>query len=194
MSGICAVTRPLPVLGAASGGWRCSGMSAGRVCEDRRRNSGAFGCKDGECVQAKPRMPDDGEWECVEMDAVVFCRWRADAAGMVAGPADVGWLCGDRRSHDGERVCIDLSPDRPGPETDWRCDFQYVGGDVTRRCRRPAGVVVGGTCSDALRCPSGSECVGGHCLPARPMPACWLDADCGHGVHCRWGTCMPGSP
>jgi hypothetical protein len=200
VAGICAEVREVPAGPIAAEKWRCWGTGRDRACEERRRNSGAFRCEpEGECLQLKPRFPDDGEWECVEMDAVVYCRSKGSAAGMAAGPMDVGWLCGDRRgSRIGERVCLDLAPDRPGPEPDWRCVFHYFGGQIERACRRRAErgprVHIGEACADDAVCPAQARCVAGRCLPPRPVPACWLDGDCGAGARCRWGTCTAGAP
>jgi hypothetical protein len=195
VAGICAQAREVPSGPLTADAWRCWGSGSERACEERRWNSGAFRCDHEECVQAKPRFPDDGEWECVEMDAVVFCRSTGLAAGLSAGPVDVGWLCGGRRaSRNYERICVDLSPDRPGPEPDWRCVFHYYGGEIERACRRASGPRVGAPCADKASCPRGARCVGGHCMPPRPVPECWFDGDCGAGARCLWGTCGAAAP
>ena len=86
------VPRVLPDGPAPPSGWRCGGDGRERVCEDRNRNASSFDCGTQRCLQARPRMPDDGEWECVEISGVVFCHSRVDGAGMQAGPIDLGWL------------------------------------------------------------------------------------------------------
>src|SRR5687767_884679 len=60
--------RPVPGWPAPEAGWRCVGRGADRTCEDRALRAGPFVCSGQSCVQAQPRLPDDGEWECVDLD------------------------------------------------------------------------------------------------------------------------------
>lgn len=187
------VPRTLPDGPAPPNGWRCGGPGparAERVCEDRSRNASPFVCGTQRCLQVRPRMPDDGEWECVEISGVVFCHSRGEAAGMEAGPLDLGWLCGPRRgSASGERICIDLDADRPNLSSSQRCRYEQQFGAVQRICVPAEGALVGGACEPTVACPDGSRCSAGRCLPARPEPACWLDGDCGERARCVFGSC-----
>jgi hypothetical protein len=167
-------------------------MRDARFCEDRARNGSAFRCDGERCVQTLPRMPDDSEWDCVEMSGAVYCRSRAEAAGIASGSLDAGWLCGPRRSVTGERVCIDLDPDRPDARRDWKCNFQYFQSQPQRICVPANAPLIGSACGPARACPAAVSCVDGRCLPVRPEPSCWYDADCGAGAVCRWGTCERG--
>jgi hypothetical protein len=186
------VPRPLPSSPATPRGFRCGGVGRERVCVDRARNGSAFDCGTTRCLQARPRMPDDGEWECVEMIGVVFCHSRGPGAGMATGPMDVGWLCGARRgARDGERICVDLDPDRPELASHRQCRFELLNGMQQRSCTPAPKPIVGDACLvDSRDCPDGSSCQAGLCLPARPEPACWLDGDCGDGARCVLGTCI----
>lgn len=136
-------------------------------------------------------MPDDGEWECVELSGVVLCHSRGAGAGMQAGPLALGWRCGARRGASaGERICVDLDPDRPELATHRQCRFELRFGMQQRSCTPTRALIIGDVCTaDARACPSGSRCEAGMCLPARPEPACWLDRDCGDGAHCVLGSC-----
>lgn len=180
--GVRRVERNLPRQRAPVRGWRCAGQGAARVCEDRAWGSSAFVCSDDACVQRHPRMPDDGEWECADIDGAVICHGGLAAAGTVAGPADEAWLCGARRTHDSDRVCVDFSPDRPARFQD--CRFEQG-----RRVCRAGEAKLGRACDS---CPAGSVCTGGHCLPLEPKPECWLTKDCAAGV-CLYGTCRGGA-
>lgn len=134
-------------------------------------------------------MPDDGEWECVEISGVVFCHSRGNLAGMHSGPMDLGWICGARRGGvDGERICVDIDADRPDL-TNRRCRFEPHFGAPQRSCTPAQTPLVGDACKDSRTCPTGSHCNAGLCLPARPEPACWLDADCSAGSQCVFGSC-----
>ena len=184
------VPRTLPSGAAPPHGYRCGGAGSERVCEDRTRNASAFECGTQRCLQERPRMPDDGEWECVEMSGVVFCRDRGAMAGLEAGPADLGWTCGARRgAAGGERICIDLDPDRPEPKTHRHCRFDLFFG-ARRSCTPESTLVIGDACTDSRACPADSHCEAGLCLPARPDPACWLDQDCGANRRCVLGSCQ----
>jgi hypothetical protein len=159
------------------------------MCVDRRAGGGPFVCVGDECVQRHPRMPDDGEWECVDLHGVVICHGGEPAAAVVDGPPDPGWLCGARAqgARGPERLCVDFAPDLPaGEAAGWRCRYDHQRGEK-RICRRDAQARrVGGPC--AAGCPEGATCVENRCLPARPDPTCWLDSDC-PGGKCRFGTC-----
>jgi hypothetical protein len=186
------VERTVPRVPAAPQGFRCGGLGRERMCEDRTRNASAFECGTTRCLQERPRMPDDGEWECVEMSGVVFCHSRGSVAGMQSGPMDLGWLCGARRgARDGERVCVDFDPDRPALASHTHCRFELRLGLQQRSCTRADKLIVGEPCGDSAACPLGTRCVAevGVCLPGRPEPACWLDGDCGDGSRCVLGSC-----
>jgi hypothetical protein len=188
-----SVTRALPAIAAPLQGWRCGGAGAARTCEARSGNAGLFECGTQRCLQARPRMPDDGEWECVEISGVVFCRSRGRAAGMDEGPADLGWLCGARRAGaEGERICVDLDPERPlAPNAARRhCRYELAWGTQVRSCTAGSSLIAGSPCRDASACPHDTQCNAGVCLPARPAPACWLDRDCGEGARCAFGSCV----
>jgi len=204
--GACLVERTVPAFPSASG-WRCDGQGAGRACSARASRSTPFVCSKGaggkddaawRCVQRQPRLPDDGEWDCAEVDGVVRCTGGQAASGVVAGPPDPGWLCGPRRGSS-ERICVDFSPDvpergiSPVEPAAWRCGYDRSG-NLTRFCV-PGGAVrrLGGACTAPADCPAASICAGGRCLPRRPEPACYLDGDCGGGAACRFGTCAPRS-
>jgi hypothetical protein len=184
------VPRALPRVPATPRGFRCGGVGRERVCEDRARNGSAFDCGTTRCQQERPRMPDDGEWECVEMSGAVFCHSRGPVAGMHTGPMDLGWLCGARLGvSGGERICVDLDPDRPQLATHRSCRFELRLGMQQRSCTRADKPILGDACVASSACPSGSRCEAGLCLPGRPEPACWLDRDCGEGAKCVLGTC-----
>ena len=189
--GACVVTRPLPAYPSASG-WRCDGMRGERTCTPSVRQAAPFECAGDQCLQRFPRQPDQGEWECAELDGVVRCAGGHAAAGVPPGPNDAGWLCGARRGGAaGERVCVDLAPDVPasGSASSWRCRFHRKGG-ITRTCARAAATVrLGDVCGPSGGCPAGAACIRGRCIPPRPEPACYLDDDCGAGKACRFGSC-----
>jgi hypothetical protein len=185
------VPRALPRVPATPRGFRCGGIGRERMCEDRARNGSAFDCGTTRCLQERPRLPDDGEWECVEMSGAVLCHSRGTVAGMQTGPMDLGWLCGARRGvSDGEQICVDLDPDRPTELATHRsCRFELRLGMQQRSCTHADKPIIGDTCAASSACPSESRCEVGLCLPARPEPACWLDRDCGEGSKCVLGTC-----
>ena len=133
-------------------------------------------------------MPDDGEWECVEIGGVGYCHGRGALAGSVDGPLDLGWRCGPRRGQPAERICVDLDGDRP-PGADYACRYELQWGTARRSCQPATAAFVGSRCDAARACPSGSECREGVCLPALPEPACWLDGDCGDRARCVFGSC-----
>lgn len=183
--GIVSVPQPMPSAATARG-FRCWGSGYARKCEDRAFQSDAFSCTKEACTQRIPRLPDDGEWECADFDGVVVCHGGGRPAGVIPGAPDVGWLCGDRRGQEGERVCVDFAPDRPGPEP-WACRFHYEPGHARRSCTAGGRGALGFACDAG--CPFGSECVSGHCLPQKPKPECWLDRDCGEGSKCSFASC-----
>jgi hypothetical protein len=135
-------------------------------------------------------MPDAGEWLCVEMDGVAYCKSEGEAAGVERGAADPGFVCGARRGHGDERICVDLSPDAPPESSAFRCRFSYATGRAERVCKPSDAPLIGARCAGGAPCPEAAWCVAGVCLPPRPEPACWLDADCGEGQRCRWGSCL----
>jgi hypothetical protein len=135
-------------------------------------------------------MPDDNEWECVEIDGVAYCHMTAQASAVVAGPPDRGWICGQRRKTH-EPVCVDLSPDRPDARG-YKCAFHYTKFYPTRTCLRSEGASVGGACKAKDACPKDAECVQGRCTPPEPRADCWIDSDCADGERCRWGSCTGG--
>ena len=146
------------------------------------------------CEQQHPALPDDGEWECVELAGAVICRGGEAPAGVVAGAPAAGWSCGGPVGNHG-RICIDYAPDRPDRGR-WTCRFDHRHG-VRRICVAVAAGVdppaLGARC-DPGACPRGAICAHGRCVPpAVAPPACWLDADCAGGSACVLATCAPRS-
>jgi hypothetical protein len=148
-----------------------------------------FACDAGTCVQRHPRLPDDGEWECLDMAGASVCRGGDPPAGVVAGPADGRWSCGARGS---ERICVDLRADFPaGAAAGWSCRYQNAP-RPRRLCRRDATAHhLGDPCDPQRPCVDGAICREGRCLAPPLRPACWLDSDCPGGA-CRFGSCRTG--
>jgi hypothetical protein len=170
-------------------GWRCAGQGASRRCDSRSAHSGPFQCDGERCVQHHARAPDRGEWECVDMHGIVYCRSHGSAAGIEPGPTDPAYLCGSRRGgRADERICVDLAPDAPDGDA-WSCAVRYQSGRAERVCRQSDQKRVGDACKVAHDCPEGTTCASLRCLPARPEPACWFDTDCADGARCRFGSC-----
>ena len=188
------VSRDLPQGLAPRSGFRCGRSGGARVCEDRAANGGAFECGTTRCLQLSPRMPDDGEWECVEMSGLAFCHSRGAMAGAERGPRDLGWLCGPRRGHEqsGEEICVDTDPDRPRDQHFRHCRYEQRLGASVRSCAPGRGPIIGDACTADSACPKDSACQAGLCLPRRIEPACWLDADCGAAARCALGSCVSG--
>ncbi len=193
--GVCAAARPLPEAPRPLDGWRCEGMNAKRTCAPGARGVEPWQCDERACLQRHPRLPDQGECDCAELDGVGRCAGGLPAAGVPEGPADLGWLCGPRSGGSEERVCVDFAPDVPvTAERDrWRCKFLRREG-LSRSCERLDKPMprVGSRCGDASACPKGAVCAGGACLPPWPKPGCYLDDDCGGAGACRFGTCGDG--
>jgi hypothetical protein len=147
-----------------------------------------FSCWRGECAQTHARLPDDGEWECVDMAGAAVCRGGDPPAGVVPGPPDGRWTCGVRAGA-AERICVDLRGDFPeGRAQGWRCHYQHPTRPV-RRCRPdPAAHQLGDPCAPRQPCVDGATCVQGRCVAPPPTPSCWLDTDCAGGA-CRFGSC-----
>ncbi|MET0286089.1 MAG: hypothetical protein ABW352_16530 [Polyangiales bacterium] len=120
-----------------------------------------------------------------------MCRSEGPAAGVASGPVDPGFLCGVRRRHAGERICVDFAPDVPDSTRTWGCRMERTRGRAERLCEpaRSARAQLGAACEDDARCVDGARCIERVCVPGHPKPECWLDADCEQGERCRWGTC-----
>ena len=89
------------------------------------------------------------------------------------------------------RVCVDLSPDFPdGHARGWRCRTLYDG-PPRRACDRdPDAHTLAETLRRArTRASTAAAASTGWCVPERPAPACWRDADCAGG-RCRFGSCL----
>jgi hypothetical protein len=92
------VTRALPkVASPTTLGFRCVGRGRERTCFDRARDVGAFVCDGSTCTQPHPRLPDDGEWTCIDDGGAVVCAGGEPAAGVAGKGADAAWICGERR-------------------------------------------------------------------------------------------------
>jgi hypothetical protein len=182
------VERPLPALPSTLG-YRCRGSGQSRVCEDRRHGADPFQIG-ARSTQRHPRMPDDAEWECADLDGVVVCHRGEPAAGIVTGAPDPAFVCGDRRGKKGDRVCVDFAPDRPKEPAS--CHFEHRAGEPARVCTAGGRGALTRPCAGG--CPFGAACVSDTCLPLAPKPNCWLDQDCGSGERCGFGTCRKVGP
>lgn len=186
--GTCLVPRPSAK--AAPGElFRCYGAGRARRCEARSNRAGPFHCDGERCIQALPRVPDAAEWVCVEMHGVSYCKSSGPAAAVAPGARDPGFVCGARRGAAQETICVDFNPDPPPGLARYACRMQYTRGMAERVCSASTAPRVGQACAAAGACPDGTRCVDARCLPARPDPSCWLDADCETG-RCRFGTCV----
>ncbi|MCC6214371.1 MAG: hypothetical protein IT376_05850 [Polyangiaceae bacterium] len=183
--GVVAVPRPPPPHGAP-GDWRCRGAGAERTCAPAAESAGPFECAGDRCTQRFPRLPDDHEWECADVDGVVICRSWSAGAGFVPGRPDSGYRCGAVRGEPEERVCVDFAPDRP-PGEPWDCSFGNEPGTPSRTCVRGGREPLGRRCGSA--CPFGAVCAGDRCLPLAARPDCWTDRDCAPGARCAFATC-----
>jgi hypothetical protein len=188
----------------------CADVDTLRVCWDGARprvvgratrapaiaRGPAFACVADQCEQRHPRMPDAGEWQCMDSAGATICRGGAPAAGVAPSAADPRWFCGVRRGGEepGTRICVDLSPDFPdGRARGWRCRTLYDG-PPRRACDRDADAhTLAETCDARHPCVDGSRCAEGWCVPERPAPACWREQDCS-GDRCRFGSCLPREP
>jgi hypothetical protein len=188
--GARSVARSIPAGVAPQLGFRCGGQGSARTCEDRAIDSGAFDCGTTRCLQLSPRMPDDGEWECVEMSGLPYCHSRGPMAGAERGARALGWLCGARRGDSGEEICLDTDPDHPPDPRFRHCRYEQRLGASVRVCSAAPAALIGDACSESASCPKHSSCQAGLCVPRRPDPACWLDADCGAEAHCALGSCV----
>lgn len=195
------VSRPLPPRAPSTAlGWRCVGQGMARVCIDRAREAPPFTCIGALCRQRPPRLPDDGDWSCGDMEGAAVCAGGSIAAGLPSTLAAPGWQCGARRRQDElgaatARICVDLSPDTPdGQALGWRCHYESAPAPV-RICERVDGrALLGGPCAARhAPCPLGAACVDGRCLPARPGADCWLDEDCPSRA-CAFGSCREAPP
>lgn len=189
---LCVQARELPASITRRGSeYRCTGRGTERVCT-RRAAVAPFQCQGRRCVQEQPRLPDDGEWECSDVAGAVLCRGGAPPAGVATPGVDPGWICGTRRAGRlGERLCLDLDPDLPSDSNGYSCFFENHGARLRRICERSDAPRIGGSCSPQLRCPAGSVCADGLCVPRLVNANCWADLDCGVG-ECLYGSCSEG--
>jgi hypothetical protein len=189
---LCVTSRPTSASVAPAAGYRCAGQASMRRCESRAQHAGPFVCTGTHCVQRLFRRPDNAEWDCVELSGVLLCHELVSAAGIANGPADPGFLCGQRRGHR-ERVCVDYAPDPP-PLAAWSCSIRQEQGAAARVCHADTKPRIGSGCSAATECPAGASCASSMCVPARPVPGCWFDLDCGGEGPCRFGSCVSAAP
>ena len=178
--------------------WRCWGHAAERRC--RLHPERPFRCHAGgtQCVQQAPRLPSDAVWECSDVRGVVVCRSRSDSAGVVAGPAEDGWICGEGPMP----ICVDLDPDLPAlrdlpsntsPDGHdeavvWDCRYDHQphfvrvcrrSSEIAARLHLPRGCRVPGwddVCEYALRAAgrSRSQTAGPATIARENNPAWWL--------------------
>jgi hypothetical protein len=194
-AGLCLRSRPIPdVIRAWAEDYRCTGSGNTRRCAPRAARAPRFRCRGPRCSQEQPRLPNDGEWECADLAGAVLCRGGSEPAGVTHANVDPGWLCGARRhGKNGERVCLDLDPDFPEKTALRSCHFEFDGARMRRICEASDRPLLGDACTHPDLCPAGSDCNAGVCIPPRPRPNCWGDADCELG-QCRFGSCSVGAP
>lgn len=160
--------------------WRCDPGPPRRCALILRR---PFECSGPTCIQRHPRLPDDADWECADVEGLVVCRDRPGPAGAVRGPPELGWICSEERT---PRICIDLDPDRPGAGS-YDCSYAHEPA-IERRCRAIEAPSLGSPCRG--ECPEGMRCAGGACIPdAIAPPDCWTSADCHDGQRCVLARC-----
>lgn len=190
--GICVMPRPsAPDLARHAAEYRCTGAGAERRCRPRSASASAFECRRGRCVQRHPRLPDDAEWECVDLGGAVLCRGGQAPAGVVRGQPDPGWWCSARRNHPSDRLCLDLDPDVPRQAGHFVCRFEREGARAIRVCELADEPLLGDACETESECPSGARCARGTCVPPTLNPVCWTDADC-RPETCRLASCGEG--
>ena len=99
----------------------CADVETLRVCWDGARprvvkratttapaRGPAFTCVGDHCEQRHPRMPDAGEWQCMDSAGATICMGGTRAAGAAPSAADPRWFCGARRGGEPDtRVCVD---------------------------------------------------------------------------------------
>jgi hypothetical protein len=160
-----------------------------------------FACDGNQCIQRHPRLPDDGEWSCSDVGGVAICVGGDPAAGIPKNVRDPAFICGLRRvgqaSPNGERVCVDFSPEFPGrgvfegadgSARGWRCRYTSEQGPV-RVCQRdPSAHQIGDPCDAGHPCLDGLICAASRCTAERSVPSCAFDRDCASRA-CRFGTC-----
>jgi hypothetical protein len=192
---LCIQARLLPtVIADRPREYRCSGRGEARSCARRSTRAPEFQCHRGHCVQEQPRLPDDGEWECTDVAGIALCRGGGAAAGVASPAREFGWICGARRAgRRGEPICLDLDPDLPPDGLDYDCRYETQGARLRRICERSDAPYIGGACSAEQRCPAGSRCGDGVCVPRSVTANCWADLDCGLG-QCLYGSCSEPSP
>jgi hypothetical protein len=169
--------------------YRCTGAGGARVCRRRGEFASPFVCARAHCVQKRPRLPDDSEWECADLGGAVLCRGGQQPAGVARVQNDAGWWCGGRRGKPRERVCIDIDPDFPNVASRrWACHFEARGAESSRVCAPTEMALLGDTCGSDIECPLGARCVRNACVPRAPIPNCWGGTDCTSG-RCELGIC-----
>lgn len=178
--GVRVIARPDPPERAPpDAAWRCEPGPPRRCALSPRR---PFECSGGACTQRHPRLPDDADWECADVDGLVVCRDRPGPAGAVPGPRELGWICGGGTP----RICIDLAPDRPGAGS-YDCRYAHEP-TIERTCREVDAPTLGAPCRG--ECPRGMQCTSGVCVPdAIETPDCWTSADCDDGRACVLARC-----
>lgn len=143
--------------------WRCHDGH----CRRRAREASGFTCIGEECTQKWPRLPDANEWDCQAGQGPVLCRFHAPAAGLAVAAVADDFVCGVRRGHGAERLCVDFDPDLPPGGGAWQCRFDER---QMKICVRAAAA--------------------GPAM-AKRAPECWLDEDClvGSAGACLAGHC-----
>lgn len=157
------------------------------------RPAGSFTCGGDGCLQLHPRMPDTGEWLCAERGGVVWCAGSDGAAGVVAGPPDLGFRCGKRwGGGPSERVCIDRHPDYPSAPGVYQCRFQQERGS-SRLCRLSSASESATSLAESAlaACFLDRDCPSQRC--ERGTCGCASDAECRLG-RCERGSCVEGQP